>query len=432
MNIGDDMEILRIGSQGPLVELLQSTLKKMNLFSGNIDGIFGNITANAVIAFQNRSGLSPDGIVGSSTWTALYPYINGYDLYTITSGDTLWRIANIYSTTVNRILIANPGINIYNLRIGQKIVVPFGNVVPTNISYSYDVLQMNISALSTIYPFLQVGSIGNSTLCKKLSYIRIGRGTKEVFYNASFHANEWITTPVLMKFIENFALAYADSTTIRGYSAREIFNNVSIYIVPMVNPDGVDLVTGAIRPGSALYNNAQRIAADYPNIPFPSGWKANMDGIDLNLQFPAGWENAKEIKFAQGFVSPAPRDFVGPEPLYATEARAVYNFTLSHNFRLILAYHTQGREIYWQFQDYAPPEAYTIGQQFARVSGYTLADVPYTSSFAGYKDWFLQTYQRPGYTIEAGIGENPLPISQFNTIYAENEGILVLGAILSE
>lgn len=114
----------------------------------------------------------------------------------------------------------------------------------------------------------------------------------------------------------------------------------------------------------------------------------------------------------------------------APEAIALYNFTLFHNFRLILAYHTQGKEIYWQFQDYAPAEAEKIGETFESASGYRLADVPYASSFAGYKDWFLQEYRRPGYTIEAGIGNNPLPISQFNEIYNDNIGILVLGAVL--
>ena len=152
--------------------------------------------------------------------------------------------------------------------------------------------------------------------------------------------------------------------------------------------------------------------------------------MDLNLQFPAGWENAKEIKYSQGFNQPAPRDFVGYAPLTEPEALAVYNFTLSHNFRLAIAYHTQGKEIYWNFQNINPPNGYKIGKYFANSSGYLLTDVPYNSSFAGFKDWFIQTYNLPGYTIEAGIGENPLPLSQFDTIYADNLGILVLGAAL--
>ena len=233
-----------------------------------------------------------------------------------------------------------------------------------------------------------------------------------------------------MKFIEQFLTSYVNNSTIFGYRARNLFNNVSLYIVPMVNPDGVNLVTGEYRQGTSQYLRAQNIARNYPSIPFPDGWKANINGIDLNLQFPAGWQQARQIKFSQGFTSPSPRDFVGEGPLVAPEALAVYNFTLSHNFELILAYHTQGKEIYWQFQNYATPKARAIGEQFATISGYRLADVPFASSFAGYKDWFLQQYQRPGYTIEAGVGQNPLPISQFNEIYNDNLEILVLGMIL--
>lgn len=104
--------------------------------------------------------------------------------------------------------------------------------------------------------------------------------------------------------------------------------------------------------------------------------------MDLNLQFPAKWEEAKKIKYAQGFNKPAPRDFVGEGPLTQPEALALYNFTLSHNFELTISYHTQGKEIYWQFQDFIPPKSLEIGQQFANSSGYTLAETPYNSSFA--------------------------------------------------
>lgn len=117
-------------------------------------------------------------------------------------------------------------------------------------------------------------------------------------------------------------------------------------------------------------------------------------------------------------------------PLTEPEAIAIYNFTLSHNFNLVIAYHTQGGEIYWNFQNITPPRSYEIGTSFANSSGYLLTEVPYNSSFAGYKDWFILQYNRPGFTIEAGLGENPLPISQFNQIYNDNLGILILGAIL--
>ena len=153
--------------------------------------------------------------------------------------------------------------------------------------------------------------------------------------------------------------------------------------------------------------------------------------MDLNLQFPAKWEQARHIKFEQDFTSPAPRDFVGEGPLVTPESLAVYNFTLAHNFRLVIAFHTQGRVIYWKFLDFNPPNAALIAEEFSNVSGYALEETPYASSFAGYKDWFIQNYNLPGYTIEVGLGDNPLPISQFPTIYAENLGIMVLGMVLS-
>ncbi|MBR3133045.1 MAG: hypothetical protein IKG42_03110 [Clostridia bacterium] len=111
-----------------------------------------------------------------------------------------------------------------------------------------------------------------------IPYIRFGRGQKQILYCASTHANEWITTPLLMKFIQNISENYRTGLNTNGYSTTQLFNNTSLYIVPMVNPDGVDLVVGntaKYRPD--IYGYAYNLSRNYPQIPFPSGWKANIN-----------------------------------------------------------------------------------------------------------------------------------------------------------
>ena len=218
------MKTLRYGSTGPMVEFLQNLLKILGFYNSNIDGIFGTATKNAVINFQNAFGLNGDGIVGPLTWRALMPYING----------------------------------------------ALGFIVPTNISYSYSILEINLNSLKRLYPFLEIFSSGKSVLGNSIPVIKIGNGSNEVFYSASIHANEWITAPLLMKFLADYCYCYVNNLPIYGVNSRALYNNTTIYIMPMVNPDGVNLVTGEITSNSSLYSNSRLIANNYPSIPFPS------------------------------------------------------------------------------------------------------------------------------------------------------------------
>ena len=290
-------------------------------------------------------------------------------------------------------------------------------------------LDSTIDALLEAYPFLRSETLTTTAFGRPVRTLVIGNGDRKVIFSAAHHANEWITTPLLLKFAEELAQAIQSGGKLWGVQAENIAKAATVYLVPMVDPDGVDLVTGAIEPGTIPYETARNLSDNYPNIPFPDGWKANLLGVDLNLQYPAGWLQARETKFSQGYTRPGPRDYVGRAPLNQRESIALAEFTEEIDPALVLAYHTQGQVIYWQFRDYEVPGAKELAEEFARVSGYALEETPFESAFAGYKDWFIQNFRRPGFTVEVGLGANPLPLSQFDEIYKDNLGILVTAAL---
>lgn len=411
------------GDRGVLVQYVQLALARAG-YPVKTDGIFGQQTCAALQTFLGGDQTCQ---VKKAQWNLLLPYLKGYTTHRIEEGDTLWELASRMHSSVRRLTTANPTADPTNLAIGTVLFVPFDfPLVSEEVAYSSLLTDWILEGLLVRYPFLHEEPVGNSVMGKKLSVIRMGEGARQVFYNASFHANEWITTPVLLKFAEDYAEAFSMGQQIGGVRASWLYYGFSLSLLPLVNPDGVDLVNGMLDDPRYL-EQAVQISARYPQIPFPQGWKANIDGTDLNLQFPAGWENAKQIKYKQGYRTPAPRDFVGPAPLTAPESRAVYEYTRQNAFSLILAYHTQGEVIYWKYLDYEPRDSYRIARYFGEVSGYTVEETPAVSGFAGYKDWFIQEYNRPGYTIEVGRGTNPLQMEQFANIYQDNLGILTGG-----
>lgn len=378
-------------------------------------------------SFQQAQGLPVTGQADRATQAALEPYLLGYRRVTLQRGDSFWSLAKRFGANPQAVATANPTYDPQRLPIGGTVTVPLPfPLVPTDVPMTSRLCSLCIQGLAARYPFGSRELLTTTAFGRQVEVLRFGRGPRRVIYSAAHHANEWITATVLLTFAEELAQAIAVGGTIGGYDADELARKATVYLVPMVDPDGVDLVTGALQPGDQEYEYARSLAQFYPNIPFPSGWKANGLGVDLNLNYPAGWETAREIKFSQGFTRPGPRDFVGQAPLDQRESRALATFTRRIDPALVLAYHSQGQVIYWQFQDIEVPGARELGERFAEVSGYTLEDTPYASSFAGYKDWFIQEFGRPGYTIEVGLGENPLPLQQFPEIYRDNLGILTL------
>lgn len=356
--------------------------------------------------------------------------------YVSRQGDTIVRVARRFGINTAALLAANPQVAEGDyLPAGTELAVPLA--VPTEPAqlpvrgqrpcgrlhadelapYGFVELTEDVAALERKYPFLQTETIGASVLGRPIVAMRIGTGPKEWFANAAMHANEWITAPLLVRFAADCAAALQSGEPFRGRDMTRLLASSSLWLAPLVNPDGVELVLAGL-PGLLPYD-AQLLQWNH-GVPRFARWKANIRGVDLNDQFPAGWETERDRRAAAG---PGARDYGGPAPLSEPEAEALARFTLERDFCLALAFHTQGREIYWNYRDYEPPEAEELAERFGRLSGYR--PVKLTGSDAGYKDWFIAQFRRPGFTVELGFGVNPLPVSQLDDLYEEAAAILL-------
>lgn len=340
--------------------------------------------------------------------------------YTIGHGNSIWALAQTINLPPDAIFLLNPTLRPNQLQIGQVIRLPTRvtwRIVNGKQNYDYSTMMQDMRTLQMIYPFLLNESIGNSVLEKNIPALFVGNGQERVHFNASFHANEWITTPIIMTFLNDYLLSLTNNNSIRGLNTLPLYLQTQLTIVPMVNPDGVDLVINGPPANEAIRTHL--IEWNKGSTDF-SGWKANINGVDLNDQFPAEWALERE----NNPKTPGPRDYGGESPLSQPESIAMAQLTREMDFARVLAFHTQGEVIFWGFQGLEPPESEQLVNEFARVSGYE--PVQTIDSYAGYKDWFIQDWRRPGFTVELGIGTNPLPIHQFDEIYEEALGIFLV------
>ena len=267
----------------------------------------------------------------------------------------------------------------------------------------------DISQLKDKCPCIETGVIGKSAQGRSLAYVRLGSGQNKVFYNATHHSLEWITSLLLMKFAHDYVDAYIGRKTLCGYDICGISRLTSIYLLPMVNPDGVELV---LHSGKKYAN-----------------WQSNSRGVDLNHNYAADWEHCHTLEQAAGIIEPGPTRYGGERPFSEPETAAIARFCRKSSFNLALALHSQGEEIYWDFKGFEPPSAREFADELSNVSGYAVSTPVTLASCGGFKDWFIQEFRKYGFTIEVGSGTNPLPLTQFDKIYKDILEMLLICAI---
>lgn len=275
------------------------------------------------------------------------------------------------------------------------------------------------------YPFLNHGVLSKSLCARDIDYIQIGNKSNCVLYSAGFHGMEWLTSLLLLHFIKKLCFAIEKKITISDINIVNFLKRKGAIFVPCVNPDGVEISVHGVK-AACDYKKIVCFASEGDT----SHWQANARGVDINHNFDAGWEELHKLEIESGISCPSPTRYGGALPESEPETRALTGLCRSKKFRYAFAFHSQGEEIYWNYGDKTPLASEAIAKILSISSGYKVSYPQGLAVGGGFKDWFIQEFGRPAFTIEIGKGQNPLPLSDLPHIYSTLEEMLVLTFIM--
>lgn len=277
---------------------------------------------------------------------------------------------------------------------------------------------------------VQVSVIGRSVLGRRIYGLRMGGRRSTVLYCGGVHGREWMTTLLMLYFAEDMLNAYAAHRRICEMDVRKLMDTGGLMIVPALNPDGVEIsINGGDCPGLEAYLNEDLFRRCHSRE-FCRRWKANARGVDINRNFNAGWDEMRAIAMENGIVGPSSAGWTGEYPESEPETQAVVRLCGEIAFRHVMAFHSQGEEIYWNYRTFTPAKAHLMARMMSVSSGYALREPQLSASSAGLKDWFMEKYHAPAFTVEIGRGECPIPLSTFRFLYRRLREMLVLGAAM--
>lgn len=293
------------------------------------------------------------------------------------------------------------------------------------VRFDYEAQIDIIEKLCTEYPFISPRVLSRTCLGRSIFALDIGSKSNKVLLTAGFHGCEWIGCLAVLQFTERLAYGIKNNRLLCGVEVKRAFSNLGITVVPCVNPDGTEIAVNGPDGAKSLKKFVETIAGKET-----STYKANAKGVDINHNFNAGWQTLRQIEIENGITGPSSLRYGGEYPESEAETKAIANLCRKEPFRQVMAVHSQGEELYWQYGDNTPTQAEMMAKILADSCSYSLVNNAGLASHGGFKDWFIEEFGRPGFTLEIGKGENPLPLSDFVKIYARIEEAFLIFSLM--
>ena len=283
-------------------------------------------------------------------------------------------------------------------------------------------LMRTLEAFAKVYPDVGIGTLGCSILGREIPLLTLGAGPRKILYVGTHHGMEWMTATILLRFCEDLLLAKRAGKAVYKLSPDRFWESHTLYVVPMLNPDGVEYQLHGVDPENPLY---QRLLTMNSGSDSFVSWQANARGVDLNHNYDAGFSAYKQMEMENDIYGGAPSKYSGEAPESEPEVAYLCSFIrFQSDLRAVLTLHTQGEEIYYRSEGKAPPISRNVARKMSLLSGYRLAEASGSAAFGGLTDWCIQKQNLPAFTMECGKGKNPLPLDAFFPIYSNIREVL--------
>lgn len=276
-----------------------------------------------------------------------------------------------------------------------------------------------IYQLEERYPeTINVFEIGKSVQGEDLLALEVGTGPKQIFINGAHHARECLTTVLMLDQIDYIAKLKEQNGVAGGSNIKILLEKVTIVFVPLVNPDGANLVLNGQSSLSEEFANK-----GYLKSGLFKSWKANINGVDLNQNYPTSYPAGSSVKWpsAQGYKG---------TPFSEPETQALKKLCDERLFDGSISYHSSGEIIFWHFNQADVTRDAVIARAVSNATGYGLVGRGNPSRGNGFKDWFVEVYKKPGLTLEISpyVGPQKVPIHRYNSIWEKNKNVPIIFA----
>ncbi|MDO4747975.1 MAG: M14 family metallocarboxypeptidase [Eubacteriales bacterium] len=257
---------------------------------------------------------------------------------------------------------------------------------------------------------------GKTVLNRELVGYTVG-GENGLLLCGTFHSMERITCAMLYKFLFSVCKVYESDDRF-----RQQLSKTGLTVIPTVNPDGVEISLHTEKSAGILCRHVRRCLKQSGEK--SERWQANARGVDINHNFDAGFDLVKTNEKKMGITTFASTRYGGEYPESENETKALCNLCRKREFAIAAALHSQGREIYYDYGEHTRKENYEIAKAMSALSGYKVSQPSGIAVGGGFKDWFIEHFHRPAFTIEVGKGKNPLSMTVFESEYKKVEKML--------